>query len=170
MKDKLKSIIGNGLPYGLVFFALSFILGNLFRVGTRGTLWMSSFIGISALLANGFMYNRFSKPLKELEDISIKIENPELILIQAPANHLIEESLVPGKLFLTNKRIIFKAHGTGDNITKEYSWDRTHLMPISFHGSMFNARGEFLVKASDDILLMFEVNKLKQWKDALRSA
>jgi len=170
MKEKLKSIIGNGLPYGFVFFGLSFLIGYLFHVDLKSTLWMSAFLAISALLINGFIYNRFAKPAKDLEDILINLYDQEFLLIQSPANHLIEDSLVPGKLFMTDRRIIFKAYGTDEKKLREFSWDLTLIKPLKFYSSMWNSGGEFLIETENRVSLMFEVNKLKLWKDGLRSA
>lgn len=115
MKDKIKSIVGNGLPYGILFFGLSFLLGYLIHLGFQKSLLMSASIGIFTLLGIGLVHSRFAKPLKVLEDISIQLDASETILLQAPANHLIEDSLVPGKLFLTDQRLIFKVYATGKN-------------------------------------------------------
>ena len=164
MKHKLKTVISNGLPYGLVLFALSFLTGHyLFKIDRQQSLWIAAFIGISALLANGLLYRRFTKPEKVLEKISFEFGNAELLIVQAPANHLIEENLVPGKLFLTNERLLFK---TAENKSREYTWDVTDLKPVDFYKSIWNAGGEFILKTTDEISLMFEVDKLKPWKEA----
>jgi hypothetical protein len=169
MKNKLKNILGNGLPFGLVFAGLSFLLGYyIFNVSLKNSLWLSSLFGVSALLVNGYMYNRFSKPLKLLENITTQFYDSESLVIQAPCNHLIEESLVPGKLFLTTQRIIFKPYKPTVTIIKEYSWKLNDLEPIGFYGSIWNSGGEFLLQTKNDISLMFEVNKLKTWKDFFR--
>ncbi|MES1182022.1 MAG: hypothetical protein ABUL44_04420 [Flavobacterium sp.] len=162
----MKSVLGNGLPYGILFFGLSFFLGQyLFHVALQKTLLMSSILGLSALLLNGFIYNRFSKPLKKLEEISTKVDKHELLLLEAPANHLIDDSLVPGKLFLTDRRLIFKAYEADENVPPLFLWDLVHLTPVDFSGSIWNAGGEFLFKTKEGFSLMFEVNKLKPWKD-----
>jgi hypothetical protein len=168
MKEKLQRIAGIGLPYGIVFFGLSFLLGYLFHVDTKNTLFMAAVIGSAAFLLNGIIYSRFSKPVKLLEQISISLADSETLLLQAAANHRIEERLVPGKLYLTNKRLAFKPFPTQGNRQSEYSWPLFELTPINFYGTLWNAGGEFLMKTEKEYRLMFEVDKLRVWKEALK--
>jgi hypothetical protein len=168
MKEKFQRIAGIGLPYGIVFFGLSFLLGYLFHVDTKNTFFMAAAIGTAAFLLNGMIYSRFSKPTKLLEQISVTLADSETLLLQAAANHRIEETLVPGKLFLTNNRLVFKPFATQENRHSEYSWPLFELRPINFYGTIWNAGGEFLMKTENECRLMFEVDKLRVWKEALK--
>ena len=168
MKVKIKSVLGNGLPWGMAFFALSFVFGYAFKLGVNNNIKISASAAIIGLLLNGLVYSRFSKSPKQLEGISIKLEELELLILQAPANHLIDGSLVPGKLFLTDKRIIFKPFKPKEGIKQEYTWSLTQLEPVAFYKSIWNAGGEFLLKTNNETSEMFEVDKLKPWKEAFR--
>jgi hypothetical protein len=168
MKNKIKSILGNGLPWGMASFALAFITGYAFKIGLHNNIQISTLVAIIGLLLNGLVYSRFSKSPEQLEGISIKLEDSEPVALQAPANYLIDGSLVPGKLFLTDKRILFKPFKPKEDILQEYTWYLTQLVPLAFYKSIWNAGGEFLLKTNNEITLMFEVDKLKPWKEALR--
>ena len=167
MNYKLKTIIGNGLPYGILFFCLSFILAYYTsNLGMQKTLAISAIMGICAMLINGMLYSRFTKPLKELEQITIELNDAETLLIQAPANFLIGDGLIPGKLFLTEERMIFKSYPDNEETASEYSWNNADLKPYKFHCSIQNAGGQFRLTASDNTTIMFEVDQIKIWKEA----
>ena len=103
-----------------------------------------------------------------MESLSIILNDTESLLLQAPANHLIDGNLVPGKLSLTDKRLVFTAFKAAENGQRVYQWDSTTLTPHGFYKSIWNAGGEFLLKPEGDIAIMFEVNRLKPWKEALK--
>lgn len=166
MKEKLKSIVLNGLPYGLVFFILSFILGCcVAHYSLLQSLQVSLIMGLLALLANGLLHNRFTMPLKIFEKISVEIEANEIVIVESPANHRIGEILIPGKLVLTNTRLVFKAFIDEEF---EYQWNIDTVKSSSFYGSFWNRGGQFILKTNHELSLMFEVNNLRNWKDALQ--
>jgi hypothetical protein len=168
MKNKLLSILGNGLPWGLAFFALAFIIGYRFNIGLSNTLITGGFVAVPAVLANGLIYNRFSKRLKDLENIYIPLDVSEFVVLQSAANHLIDGNLVPGKLLLTDKRLVFKPFKPRENEPQEYMWAVILLKPAAFYKSLWNAGGEFLLDTGEEVPVMFEVNKLKPWKEIFR--
>ena len=169
MKDKVKSVLGNGLPWGVVFFALSFGLSYFISQATLSDkLWMSAGIGICALLINGLIYRRFSKRIETLKEISVNLTDKELVLLEAPANHSIDDTLVPGKLFLTTERLLFTSYAEDDSKAQLCSWHTDELTPKSFHPSLWNAGGELLLVTKAGNTLMFEVDKLKVWKESLQ--
>ncbi len=127
-------------------------------------------MGFGALVVNGAVYTRFTRPVKQLKPITIELPNTEILLLQAPANHLTENSLVAGKLFLTNQRIIFKPHHSYTLAQPLFSWGLNDIEPFKFYGSIWNRGGEFLVNTKEVSSLMFEVDELKQWKVALNDA
>lgn len=125
MKQKIIAIIGNGYFYGLAFFVLSLLLGYcLTSIGWQKNISIAFIMGISALLVNGLLYSRFSKPLKSLENISVELGESEKLLLKVPANHLIQNNLVSGKLFLTGHRIIFRLYAIDETTVEEMSWNR----------------------------------------------
>jgi len=119
-------------------------------------------IGLLALVINGSMYSRFAKPLKVLEGIKIKTDGLETVILEAPANHLIGDGLISGKLCLTDKRLVFKTH-----LQEEFSWARSELQEMDFYRSFKNKGGEFIISDGNNQKLMFEVEHLKLWKHDL---
>ncbi len=168
MKNKLAGIFFNGLPWAIAFCLLSLMLCKQFSVDSKNTLYITAITSAAALLVNGLLFARFAKPVKLLESIPLCLNTEEVLLMQVAANHLIEGSLVPGKLALTNKRLIFKPLKSTDDIAQEYNWLVTHLQPQAFYKSIWNAGGDFLLKPSNDFAIAFEVNKIKPWKEAFK--
>jgi hypothetical protein len=72
------------------------------------------------------------------------------------------DHLIPGKLFLTDKRLIFKSYKQD-----EYSWFLNLIHPMKFYPSIFNTGGEFILKDDKENQLVFEVDEIKIWKKAL---
>lgn len=159
------AIFRNGLYWGIAFFAVSFCIGWFnSSIPLQTILVISIPIGLLALVINGAMYSRFAKPLKFLEQIEIKTDCRETVIIEAPANHLIGDDLISGKLCLTDKRLVFKSH-----FQEEFIWPQSELHEMDFYRSFKNNDGEFIVKDGNNRKLMFEVEHLKLWKDALLS-
>jgi hypothetical protein len=140
MNIKYKNFIFNGLTYGIIFFLLSFI-----------------------------SYYTFNFPLKKaalyLKAIIISLEDFETLKMEAPANHTIDDQLISGKLFLTDKRLVFISHQQ-----EEYYWLLTNLHSLKCYGSIFNAGGEFILTDNSKNKLVFEVDEIKIWKKAMTNA
>lgn len=162
MKTVIK-IIGNGLFYGIAVYILCFCIGYFIsNIPLKTIIVISTPIALFALILNGVIYTRFTKPVKVLESITIKIQDSESFIVEAPANHLIEGDIVSGKLCLTDNRLIFKSHEQ-----EEFSWTKSELHTMVFYPSLKNKGGEFTVKNESGRKLMFEVDQLKSWKNVL---
>ena len=170
-----RSILGNGLPYGIGFFALSFLIGHYsFGLPLPRSVPVSALIGAAAWLANGLLYKRINAPRRQLDSLTIQLQGAEQLLRQAPANHTIEDNLMPGKLFLTDRRLIFRPIKTGGAGPPKYSWDLDEhawaldsLEPLAFSKSLWNTGGGFTLMAEGDVVLRFEVEDLRGWKRGL---
>ena len=159
----MKRILRNGLAYGIVFFVLSFFLGYYsFRFPLNSSLLVSTPIAVGALLLNGLFYSRFAKSSKKLNNISVQFHHSENLKLASPANHTINDHLVAGKLFLTDKRLIFKSYKQG-----EYAWSLRTLHSMEFYPSIFIAGGEFIIRDETGNRLVFEVDEIKTWKMSL---
>jgi hypothetical protein len=159
----MKRILRNGWAYGVVFFVLSFLLGYYsFGLPLNKSLLVSTPIGIGALLLNGLFYSRFAKSSKKLNSISIQLHHAETLKLGSPANHTINEYAVAGKLFLTDKRLIFKSYKQD-----EYAWVLRTLHSMEFYPSIFIAGGDFIIRDEMGNRLVFEVDDFKIWKKAL---
>jgi hypothetical protein len=142
------------------------MLGKVFSVPTNQTLLMAGSIGFAALMINGLLFRRYIKPTKDLDAINITLKSSELLKLQAAANFTIGENQVPGKLFLTQHRLIFISFEQKDSILGEYSWPLTDQQSSKFYPTIFNAGGEFIIHYKNE-KLVFEVDELKMWQKAL---
>lgn len=162
MNIKYKNFIFNGLTYGVIFFLLSFICYYAFNFPLKKAALYSVPIGLFALIINGLIQSRFTKSSKTLKAIIISLEDFETLKIEAPANHTIDDHLISGKLFLTDKRLVFISHQQ-----EEYYWLLTNLHSFKCYGSIFNAGGEFILTDNSKNKLVFEVDEIKIWKKAM---
>ncbi len=163
MKTKVKNFIFNGLTYGIIFSLLDFIPSYyVFNFALKASIYTSVSIGIAAFLVNGLIQSRFTKSSKVLHAITIPMQDSETLRISTPANHIVNDDLLSGKLFLTEKRLVFKSF---EQI--EYSWLLDDLNSFKFHLSIFNAGGEFIVENCNHDKLVFEVDEIRHWRKAL---
>ncbi|MDR6763461.1 hypothetical protein J2Y38_003682 [Flavobacterium sp. 2755] len=163
MKETIVKIISNGFLYGVYTIFLCFCIGY-FIMPLKTLLIFSIPIALCSMILNGAIYTRFTKPVKVLEKIQINTEDSENVMIEAPANHLIDNDIVSGKLCLTDKRLLFKSHKQ-----EEFVWDKAELHTMVFYRSFKNKGGEFTLKNKADRRLMFEVDQLKSWKTLLQN-
>ncbi len=166
MKTQLKNFIFNGLTYGIIFSVLGFIGSYYtFNLPFKNAVLNSLPIGILAFVANGLLQSRFTKSSKALNAITISLEDSESLNFAAPANHTIDDHLYSGKLFLTEKRLIFKSFKH-----KEYSWPLTDLNYFNFHKSIFNAGGDLIIETVSQSKLVFEVDEIRKWRKAITTS
>ncbi|MDI3321199.1 hypothetical protein [Pinibacter soli] len=159
-------ILRNGISYGVAMFVLAYIFGTYYHFSSQDTLLASSFMSIAALLANGLIHRKYTKPVKVLQAINITLQDSETVKLQTPANHTMDENAVPGKLFLTDKRLAFVPCQQDEQTQQVHSWSLTDQHSFKFYPTIFNAGGEFIINCSDH-QLVFEVDELKAWKRSL---
>ncbi len=163
MKTEFRNFIFNGLIYGIIFFFFFFIVGYVtFHLSIKDTLLISTLMGLITLVLNGFIQSRFTKSSKILNAITSSLKDDEVIKIASPANHIVDDHLISGKLFLTATRLIFKSVDG-----KEYAWHLTDFTAFKFYPSIFNAGGEFIVENNQQQKFVFEVDEIRRWKKAL---
>lgn len=110
-KTRMRAGLSFGITTG-IFFAIQ----NILSTNTSSSKDMANGI-ISALAAGaiaGFLFawliGLFAKSKAVNESAKIETDEGESILFQTGANHFKGMEGVGGKLFLTNKRLIFKSH------------------------------------------------------------
>lgn len=165
MNQTIKTL-RNGIVYGAILFILVLIVGSVYNISSQQTLTTGAILGIAALLANGLIHRKFTKSTKVLQAIEITLQEAETVQIQTPANHTIDEHAVSGKLFLTDKRLVFVSYNQAQQDQKEYSWQLTKSHSFKFYPTIFNAGGEFIINLHDQ-QLVFEVDDIKSWKQPL---
>ncbi len=161
MLKTILKVFGNGALYGVYAFLFCFLMGY-FVLPFNTLLSYSIPIALCAMIINGAMYSRFTKPVKVLEKIVINTNNSETLIIQSPANHLIDNDIVSRKLCLTDQRLLFKSHSD-----QEFEWNKSELHSLNSYPSFKNKGGEFTLKNEENRRLMFEVDEIKAWKNEL---
>jgi hypothetical protein len=165
MNTQFKNFIFNGLTYGILFYALSCIGYGILHFPLQKALLYSIPIGLVTLIVNGLIQTRFTKSVRALQAITLCPQDPETVKIEAPANHMIDDHLVSGKLFLTEKQLVFISLQQ-----EQYAWPLANLQPLKFHWTIFNTGGEFIVEDESKNKLVFEEDEIKKWKNALMNS
>lgn len=105
--QKLKT----GIIYGFIFFVLHATLNYWFLEKDISTALIGgSIFGVIMGFFNALFIIRFGVPIKILESISLELEKGEKILFQSAANFITHPVALNGKLFITNKSVVFKHH------------------------------------------------------------
>ncbi len=110
-----KSKIKAGLIFGMVM-ALFFILGNVMthdNLTTKNLIMLivtGLFGGVLAALLFGWLIGLLANSKLLTQGAKINTEAGETILFETGANHFKGAEAVGGKLYLTNKRLVFKSH------------------------------------------------------------
>lgn len=104
-----------GLIFGIVmavFFILQNLLANDYNTSKEITASVVSglIIGVISGLLFGWLMGLFINSKFVKKTTKVDTEPGENILFQTPANHFKGIEGVGGKLYLTNKRLIFKSH------------------------------------------------------------
>lgn len=110
---KLK--IGSAVLIGLVFASLLMLMDYLLDEELANPykyLFQGTFFGFFMGIGFPFLFKKFEKGISSNlgKNLTPKLDELENIEIQGPANLFRGIEGVGGKLFLTNKKIIFKSH------------------------------------------------------------
>jgi GRAM domain len=104
-----------GLIFGIVT-TVFYLVESLFTSDnlSKNQILKSLAAGLLAGVISGFLFGwligLFAKPKFVTRTTKIETESDENILLETPANHIKGIEGVGGKLYLTNKRLIFKSH------------------------------------------------------------
>jgi len=163
MNNYMKRIVKYGLVQGVTFIfimtAISYwISGNNFvmalTVGVAG--------GILVGLANSLLFYKYAVPKYVLDAVSVDIDTDEEILFQTPGNYTSGQEPVSGKLFLTNKRLIFKTHKHDKNV-HQFSIDLTDIDRVSTFKTLKFFENGLSVHTVNNVTHKFIVDRIKQW-------
>ena len=111
MNNKVKPGLFFGITMAVLFIAESLLSDN---VSSTSEILRIISIGIISGAIEGFVFGfliekfRASKFVKNSTQIAI--DPDEKIIFETPANHFKGAEGVGGKLYLTNKRLVFKSH------------------------------------------------------------
>ena len=158
----MKRIVRHGL-FHVVWFAIFMTaisywlsgntLGTALTIGVIGGL----FVGI----ANGFLNYKYAVPKYVLDAVSVDLDNDEQIEFQTPANYTSGQEPTSGKLFLTNKRFIFKNH-KHENI-QQFSIDLEDFKKADTFKTLTFFENGLSIHTISGLTHNFIVDRLKQW-------
>jgi hypothetical protein len=163
MNNYMNRIVKYGLLQGVTFTitltAVSYwVNGHHFWT----SLLAGAFGGLIVGVLNSLLFYRYAVPKYILDTLSIDIDPDEEIKFQTPAQYTGAKVPVSGKLFLTNKRLVFKNHKQDRNIL-QFSIDLQDIDKLA----MFKTLGLFENGLSIHTTLsekyIFIVDRAKQW-------
>ena len=164
-KTKIKS----GLFFGIVM-TIVFILQDLLSHSnlTKKDITISIFSGLLGGALSGLLFGwtmgLFAKRLTK--DIKLDTEADESILFDTGANHFKGVEAVGGKLYLTNKRLVFKSHKF--NIQNhELSIKLSDIDKIERNKTLGLVNNGLSVRTVDSQSEKFVVQQIDEWLNQL---
>ena len=166
-----RSKIKAGLYFGIIS-AFSFLLQDLLTRDDLTTkniiiIIVSSLIGgalgglLFGWLTGLFLNSNFLK-----KGTSIVTDKNEKIVFETGANHFKGVEGVGGKLYLTNKRLIFKSHNF--NIQKhELSISLSNVDKVRRYSTFGIVNNGLSVTTSDNVIEKFAVQEPEEWMNQL---
>ena len=158
-----------GLFFGIIM-SIYFILRSLWDIEyfTTKSVLTIILLGIMGGAIAGslfvFLMGKFSKFTDS--NVSIDTDADENILLESPANHYKGIEAVGGKLFLTNKKLIFKSHKL--NIQNhELSISLNEIVKIGRYKNMGINNG-ISILCENDKTEKFVVEEPEKWIESLK--
>ena len=160
-----------GIFFGTVMAAF-FFLQTLFTSDNPGakniliSLIVAVFCGALAGVLYAWTIGKFSRSGWIDKQTRITTEPGESILFDTTANHFKGMEAVGGKLYLTNKRLVFKSHKI--NFQKhQLSIDLSDIQKMDRYKPLGIANNGLLIKTADNKIEKFVVEKRETWVDQL---
>ena len=159
----MKRIVRYGLIQGVTFVIgmtaiFYFISGNQFitalAVGATG--------GLIVGILNSLIFYKYAVPKYVLEAVSIDIDTDEQIKFQTPANYTSGQEPVSGKLFLTNKRLVFRNHKHEKNVL-EFSIDLSDISRVDTFKTLKVFENGLSIHITSEVTHKFIVDRINQW-------
>ncbi len=93
----------------------------------------------------------------------------EAVLRETEANHYINDKLMIGRLFLTNQRLIFKAHLHNFH-QYDITLDLSKISSVSYKNNIGIFSHGIWVHETSDLVHHFSVWSRRRWKEAIEIA
>jgi hypothetical protein len=163
----MSSKIKPGLYFG-IFMAIIIIAENLLFTDVNSpneiakTIAIGIFAGAIAGLVFGFVIEKFRSSKLVNNSTKIDIDEDEKIIFETPANHFKGAEGVGGKLYLTNKRLVFKSHKF--NFQKhELSLPLHEITKVERYKVLFMINNGLNVQTVHNTTERFVVEKAGEW-------
>jgi hypothetical protein len=159
----MKRIVRYGILQGATFIitltAISYwISGNDFFTSLTFGIIGGLIVGI----LNSLLFYKYAVPKYILDAVSVDLDADETIMFQTPANFTSGQEPISGKLFLTNKRLIFKNHKHDKNI-HEFSIDLIDITKVGKFKTLQLFENGLCIDTVSTLKHKFIVDRLKQW-------
>ena len=172
-KDKIEvsllaktiSIVMTIVAYAIALVVIDLIFDEL---GTfRSYAIQSVFFGVFGFLLFNFTMNKFAKKIDK--EIELDLEEGEELIAYGVANLFRGLEGVGGKLFLTNKQLVFKSHNINVQTgTAKLTLDR--IESIEKRKTMFIINNSLLVRTINGHEFKFVVNDRDEWLKVLNES
>lgn len=163
MNNYMKRIVKYGLFQGVTFIitmtAISYwVSGNNFITALTVGIISGILIGI----LNSLLFYKYAVPKYILEAVSVDLDADEEMNFQTPANFTSGQEPVSGKLFLTNKRLIFRNHKHDKNVL-QFSIDLTDIDKVDTFKTLKLFENGLSIHTASKETYKFIVDRVKQW-------
>lgn len=165
--NRFKAGLGVGIIMAIFNVGWDLATENNYTRGHITTLLISGVIGgaIAGLLFSWLIgivgKSKFINTVTKIET-----EPDENVLIETPANHFKGIEAVGGKLYLTNKRLIFKSHKL--NIQNhELFIDLPDIKSVDRHKTLGLVNNGLLITTSQNMKEKFVVEQAEEWVNRL---
>ena len=159
----MKRIVRYGLSQA-VWFAIYMTAINYWLNGNTLVTAMAVGVvgGLFVGIANGLLNYKYAVPKYVLDAVSVDLDNHEQIELQTPAIYTSGQEPTSGKLFLTNKRFIFKNHKQDKNI-QQLSIDLEEFKKADTFKTLKVFENGLSIHTTSGLTHSFLVDRLKQW-------
>jgi len=168
-----KSRIKAGLRFGIVM-TIFFVLQTLITQNHHTTknivaaVVIAMFSGALATVLFIWLMGRFVKSKLVTEASHLETTEVEIILFETPANHFKGIEAVGGKLFLTNKRLVFNSHKL--NIQNhQLAISLVDIMKVGRYKTLGLVNNGLAVTTAGNTTEKFVVEQLDEWLNQLAS-
>jgi hypothetical protein len=168
-----KQRVKAGLYFGILIAIFS-IAEDLLRSNNYSFNQILKYIALALIsgaiagLVFGFLIGLFMKSKYVNAAVKIETETGENILFETLANHFKGIEAVGGKLYLTNKRLIFKSHKLNIN-NHQLSILLNDIIAINRYKTLGIINNGLSVVTKDNTGEKFVVNDIKEWLSHLTS-
>lgn len=160
-KDRFRAALGFGIA-----MTVFFVLQNLLTNDNHATNQIIKAIvaGLAGGAISGFLFGwligLFAKSKFVTQATKIETDVDENILFETPANHFKGIEAVGGKLYLTNKRLIFKSHKLNIQ-THQLSINLTNIKKIDRHKTLGVVNNGLSITTVNDVTEKFVVDQVE---------
>ncbi len=166
MEDKpsfWQYVIMGGIPFGAIFGTSMGIFGILMGMPSlHSILW----IGLSSGLLFGLAIAFFTNSVSIIKQTSVELPPDESLILAGPANHLKTVEARGGRLYLTNRNLMFQPHKINFQ-TSPMSISVKDISEAKTSWTFWIVPNGLVIKTKDHASERFVVNSPGKWRKAI---